>query len=56
MAKKNARTVERHKCNQCGEAWDDTGDDICPFCESTDTFIVADTESAKPQRKAKGAK
>ena len=28
---------EQRVCNECGEYWTDTGNDECPFCESTDT-------------------
>ena len=29
--------TEYRVCNECGESWVDTGDDICPFCKSEDT-------------------
>lgn len=33
---------ESRRCNNCGEEWKDTGDDICPFCGSNNTEIVDD--------------
>jgi len=30
---------ETRKCQECGEAYTDTGDNECPFCGSTHTEI-----------------
>lgn len=32
--------MEERECLDCGESWNDTGSDTCPFCESTNTAIV----------------
>jgi len=36
--------VEMRRCNVCGEEWADTGWEGCPFCQSKNTEIVAETE------------
>jgi len=41
---------EKRQCNECGETWWDTGDLICPYCDSDDTEIV-DSQAAKEAMK-----
>ena len=36
--------METRRCNVCGEEWPDTGYPFCPFCQSGNTEIVAETE------------
>lgn len=36
--------METRRCNVCGEEWPDTGWEGCPFCQSKNTEIVAETE------------
>lgn len=33
-------------CNECGEAWEDTGTEVCPFCGSLDTSWLDDEDDA----------
>lgn len=43
---------EVRRCNVCGNDWEDTGDQECPFCASADTFIVnEDDEDESTMRK-----
>ena len=39
--------TEQRFCNRCGEIWVDTGDDLCPFCDSDDTGIVLEDPAVR---------
>lgn len=36
--------MEKRRCNECGEEWQDTGDPDCVFCGSDDTEIVMEED------------
>ena len=36
--------METRRCEDCGEEWRDTGDYECPFCESSNTVVIADDD------------
>jgi len=40
-----SKKKEMRQCNNCGEAWVCTGDDICRFCGSDDTEPIEDEEA-----------
>lgn len=39
---------EIRRCNECGEEWNEGGDPDCPFCGSTDTYLLDDDEEGAP--------
>lgn len=36
-------------CNECGEQWEDEGDDECPYCGWDDTYILEDDEDEEDE-------
>ena len=37
-------------CGACGETWTDTGDPVCPFCESSDTTVIRNEDAVGSDR------